>query len=234
MAERANPRVGYLAMGQLHLESEDLLSEKVGHLTRIRAEVTISCPGATICKSSIFGQTFFTDVQINRAHSVVTLINCLVERINGQIWVNQQEQSSVIHRPQQSMDGINTLIETCAGIGAVGRGFREHGMHTAAYCDNNPRFCSWLRNHTTKEVIEGNIQDMKTIEALSKAVPQAHVINGGVSCQPFSSLGDKGEGCDPRSQSFTGLLKAAFNLQSLVVVMECTQGVKESTWAKVS
>ncbi len=81
-------------------------------------------------------------------------------------------------------------------------------------------------------MIEGNINDMQTIESLSKAVPHPHVINGGVSCQPFSSLGDKGEGLDTRSQSFTGLLKAGFHMQSLAIVMECTPGVKDSTWAQ--
>lgn len=219
-------------MGQLQLELEDHLGDKIGQITTVRAEVIVICPGATICKSSIFGQTFYTNVQINKGHSVVTLGNCLVEMVNGQIWVNQHDQSFVIHRPQQSMEGTKTLVETCAGIGAVGQGFREHGMHTAAYCENNPKYCSWLRNHTAATVIEGNIQDIKTIEAISKAVPQSHVINGGVSCQPFSSLGDKGEGNDPRSKSFTGLLKAAYHLQSLVVVMECTPGVKDSAWAQ--
>lgn len=211
---------------------EDSLVEVVGQSISIRADIQVRCPGANIFRSSVYGQIFYSNVFVEKGHSTVTLANCVVENINGQFWVNHSEGTTVIYRPQQSMDGLSTLIETCAGIGAVGKGFREHGMHTAAYCDNNPKFCSWLRNHTSTMVIEGNIQDMSTIASLSKAVQQPHVINGGVSCQPFSSLGDKGEGQDSRSQSFTGLLKAAFHLQSLIVVMECTPGVKESTWAQ--
>ena len=231
--ERAKRSGGnFFAMGQLQLDLEDQLWGVIGKTTSIQAEIQIFCPGANICKSSIYGQIFYTNMGICKGNRMVSFVNCIVECINGQIWVNQHDQSSIIYRPQQSMDGTTTLIETCAGIGAVGHGFREHGMHTAAYCDNNQKFCSWLRNHTDAKVIEGNINEMQTIEELSKAVPHPHVINGGVSCQPFSSLGDKGEGLDSRSQSFTGLLKAAFHLQSLVIVMECTPGVKESSWAQ--
>ena len=188
--------------------------------------------GRSFVNHQFFGQVFRTNIQIAKGFPTVSLVNCIVEKVNGQIWVNEHDQTTVLYRPQQSVDGLKTLVETCAGIGAVGCGFSEYDMHTAAYCDNNPKFCSWLRNHTDKQVIEGNIADMNTIAALSKAVPQPHVINGGVSCQPFSKLGDKGEGSDNRSQSFTGLLKAAYHMQSLVIVMECTPGVKESSWGQ--
>ena len=120
-------------MGQLQLDIEDSLRSVVGKRISIQTEVQVLCPGANICKSTIYGQFFYTNVAINRGNKTISLVNCTVEQINEQIWVNQTEKTSVIYRPPQSMDGINTLIETCAGIGAVGRGFREHGMHTAAY-----------------------------------------------------------------------------------------------------
>ena len=219
-------------MEQLSLGLEDKLDTVLGKTITIKAEVQLICPGVSVCKSMIYGQSFYTDMQIQKGFSVVSLVDCRVEQINGIFWVNGQQQSSVIYRPQQTLEGTTTLIETCAGIGAVGRGFREHEMHTAAYCDNNPKFCSWLKNHTNACVVEGNINDSKTTAALSEAVPGPHVINGGVSCQPFSKLGDRGQGFDQRSRSFVGLLKSGFHLQSLAIVMECTPGVKDSTWAQ--
>ena len=227
-----NAREGFFAMGQLSLGLEDHLEAVLGQVITIKAEVQLVCPGVSICKSAIYGQVFYTDVQIQKGLSVVSLVNCMVGKINGQFWVNNHQQSTVIYRSQQTLEGMTTLIETCAGIGAVGRGFREYDMHTAAYCDNNPKFCSWLKNHMTAPVIEGNINDMNTIEELSRTVPGPHVINGGVSCQPFSKLGDKGQGQDPRSQSFIGLLRAGYHLQSVAIVMECTPGVKDSQWAQ--
>ena len=47
---------------------------------------------------------------------------------------------------------------------------------------------------------------------------------GGVSCQPFSSLGDRRENMDQRSRSFPALLRMGFFLNVVAIIMEMYQG----------
>ena len=49
----------------------------------------------------------------------------------------------------------------------------------------------------------------------------AQILSAGFSCQPFSRLGDQRSGNDPRSESLPKALKAAYYLQSKVVLLEC-------------
>ena len=53
-------------------------------------------------------------------------------------------------------------------------------------------------------------------------------MTGGVSCQPFSALGDRREQEDPRAESFPGLLVMAYYLGSLALIVECTKEAKDS------
>ena len=55
--------------------------------------------------------------------------------------------------------------------------------------------------------LQGDICESTVVEQLAQHHPM--IVSGGVSCQPFSELGDKKEQHDDRSRSFTGVLQAA-------------------------
>ena len=52
----------------------------------------------------------------------------------------------------------------------------------------------------------------------------------GVSCQPWSRLGDQNGGKDPRAQSLIGTLCTAHMLQTPIVLLECTPTAETAEW----
>ena len=69
----------------------------------------------------------------------------------------------------------------------------------------------------------GDINDVSTVIALWDASPGDCVFTSGFSCQPYSLLGDRRGGSDPRSKALTGSLKAAYLHQASAIVLECVQ-----------
>ena len=204
-----------------------------GSILTLKADIIILCPGATICKSVIYGQTFITDVKVDLSQQTASFINVRLERIGGKVWLLSTNDTITIQRPQLTLDGLANIVEACSGIGAVGQGFKTCGANTIAFCDYNAKFCEWLERRTDKPVIQGNIAHIKTVCQIDSAIgQQSHVLHGGVACQPFSKLGDEKQGNDIRSESFVGLLNAGYHLGSLMIIMECTPSAMTSQWGQ--
>ena len=152
--------------------------------------------------------------------------------IGDQIWVEPTPESQFFQRANPDIQGNLKVIETSAGIGAMGVGFHQCGISTSCYNDYNPNFCQWLRNKFHVPVVEGNMTYPQTISEVHRAAPDSQMISGGVACQPFSALGDRREQHDSRSESFTGLLTMGYFLKCLVIIMECTKEALRSPWAQ--
>ena len=221
-------------MGISTLGLEDVFDTLAdGTIITVKADILIQCPGATMCKSAIYGQNFITDVQLETSQQTASLINVKLARIGGRFWLLSTNETSTIQRPPLTLEGVANIVEACAGIGAVGQGFKECGSDTIAFCDYNKKFCEWLERRTEVPVIHGNIANMETVRQLDSAIgDKSHVLHGGVACQPFSKLGDQKQGQDTRSESFVGLLQTGFHLESLMIIMECTPSALTSQWGQ--
>eukprot|EP00435_Cladocopium_sp_Y103_P039949 s1234_g10.t2 len=195
-------------------------------------ETAYRIPGATICCSTIGHVTFFTSVDIDPAKGSGILLNFEKQTIGGKIWLEPTPNSVFFQRQNPDIRNHLSLIETCAGIGAMGLGFHKCGIPTACYNDFNPKFCQWLRAKSATPVIEGNVTNPQAIYAVHCAAPDSQFITARVSCQPFLSLGDKREQYDQRSESFTGVLTMSYMLKCLVIFMECTKEALQSAWAQ--
>ena len=121
------------------------------------------------------------------------------------------------------------MKETCAGIGAASHGFQHCGIQTSIYNDHNAKFSDWLKQNG-KQVICGDINDTMVVQEMAK-FPGLFMF-AGVSCQPFSFLGDGRQQYDDRSKSLTGTLRASYLMQIRVTVLECTPGAQESEWVQ--
>ena len=120
-------------------------------------------------------------------------------------------------------------VEVCAGIGAATMGFAACGVDTVCYNEQNAVFSQWLHNRG-KKVIQGDISDAKVVSQMAGS--SAGILSGGVSCQPWSSLGDQKGFGDERSRSLPGALRAMFLLQTPLAVLECTQAIMNSDEAQ--
>lgn len=197
-------------------------------LYNVVADIQIFIPGAVVATSKCCGSTFYTDVSIPRAAKTVTIFGGYIQKQGDKTWLrNTPETEVVVHTAWDFEKSL--LVETCAGIGAVDRGYKHCGIHRVVYSDINPRFCKWLSDRG-QQVVQGDICDSKVVKQLAKCNPL--IVSGGVSCQPFSELGDKREENDDRSRSFTGVLQAAYEMQAPIIILECTPAVFRSEWAQ--
>eukprot|EP00435_Cladocopium_sp_Y103_P039416 s683_g10.t1 len=210
----------------------DLMRAIDGAPVNVMAETAYRIPGATVCSSTIHHVSFFTTLELDSTKGTVVMLNFQKRTVAGKIWVEPTNESIWFQRQNPNIQGNLTMIEACAGIGAMGQGFHTCGISTACYNDYNPKFCQWLRNKTEVPVVEGNMTHPQTIHAVHLPAPDSHILTGGVACQPFSVLGDQKEQYDQRSESFPGLLTMGFFLKCFLIVMECTKEARQSAWAQ--
>ena len=159
----------------------------------------------------------------------VTLFHFRKQKEDGFVVLEQTQQSVIIGHQPWTQSTLRTHVETCSGLGAVTTGYQKCGVNTVAFNDENAAFAQCLERHG-KVVVRGNINDVKTVAQL--ATFHASILSAGVSCQPFSTLGDMHEQHDERSQSLTGTLKAGYLMQTAAILIECTPRVQQSPWAQ--
>ena len=219
--------VVFIAMGRPP-DSLQLSLPAIEGLCNVVADIQMFVPGAVVAKSKSCGSIFFTDVQVPRGATVVTIFGGYLKQQGDKTWVRNTPETDVVVHPTWDFENA-IIVETCAGIGAVDQGYKHCGFDRVVYNDINPRFCKWLSDRG-KQVIQGDICDHNVVRQLAKCNPM--IVSGGVSCQPFSELGDKREEQDDRSRSFTGVLKAAYEMQAPIILLECTPAVFKSEWAQ--
>ena len=203
-----------------------------GSKINVLAEILIFCPGCHICRTAVKGIVFRSDALLAKGSSTFTILGGEVGKFNEYVWVHSMESSHVIMHHQLGVESLSKVIEACAGIGAVGQGFAECNVKTCCYCDSNSKYCEWLQAKTGGEVpiIHGDIADIDTIASIAAASGGPAILSGGISCQPYSGLGDRREQDDPRSQSGPSLLKLGFLLRSPMIIIECTKEALNSDW----
>lgn len=218
---------------QFGRQSEPLLTEiSDGSTINMVLEVVIQCPKANICRSVISQQLIMTDVDIPANCSRFTVLRGEKHSSSHHVWLKRTEATVVFGHYNKDVGDFGRIVELCSGIGAVDKGYHFCGATTTCYVDSNPVFCEWLSKRNIGPVVCGNITDDNTIADIAKLLQQGHILSSGVSCQPFSKLGDQKENLDSRSESFTSTLKAAYLLQSPAVILECTPTAMESSWAQ--
>eukprot|EP00438_Fugacium_kawagutii_P025942 Skav207667 [mRNA] locus=scaffold1857:195285:199649:+ [translate_table: standard] len=124
-------------------------------------------------------------------------------------------------------DNIHSVIEMCCGAGYMGVGARVAGLRPVLGCDQNPKWTQAYQDEFDLPVVTGDVCSVVTISEVWSLAPSHTGIIAGVSCQPYSSLGDRRGGDDVRSTSLTGVLEAIHWLQAPYAVIECVKNAGE-------
>ena len=209
-------------MGSNELEPTFL---SVGNGDRISLvyEIVLHTTERTLCRTKCLRQLFAVDHVFADVSTSMTVLDGVVQHGPNGMNLRWDDKTKWIAHPPQHTSGLLRVVEACSGLGIMGKGFEQTGARTMCYVDNNKEYCRWLRCQGSTPVVEGDICDTTTVHAISKHVQQSHTLTGGFSCQPFSKLGDERHEDDPRSASFWGMLHAGYRLQSLAIILECTQ-----------
>ncbi len=203
-----------------------------GDSISVVATLVIFCPGSHLCEMLHTKQSFRTDAALERDTHKFTILDGEFCKMGENHWINQNERTVVLKHPPFQIDQLSRIVEVCSGIGAVGVGFHANHAKTVCYNDNNPKFCQWLSERRQAPVVCGDVSDTKTVAEIFSQVKGTHVLTAGVSCQPFSRLGDQQEENDERSKSLLGTLLMAYYCQSMVICLECTPTAMESKWVQ--
>ena len=102
-------------------------------------------------------------------------------------------------------------VELCSGLGALGQG--------AIASQFRPRIAVELR----PRLAEGDITEFDTIQKIYDLHKTSATIASGISCQPYSKLGDEKSGLDPRAQTLPATLAIAHYLRAVAVILECVE-----------
>lgn len=203
-----------------------------GEAISLVAELILFCPGSHICQMVHSRLVFRTDANLDRTMMRFTILHGTKQSVGSNMWIQTSEHSRILKHSPLAVDHLKKLVETCAGLGIVGNGFHRSGIETVCYNEVNPLFCEWIRNNKSSPVIEGDLTETNTVGKVFDVVGSPHILSAGISCQPFSYMGDRKEQKDERSTSLTGTLRMAYLNQSAMVVLECTPAAQDSKWVQ--
>ena len=210
----------------------DLATSINGTSISVVATLVVFCPGSHLCEVLHSKQLFRTDVVIERDAHKITILDGKFCTMGGNQWIQHSEQTKVLKHPSFQIDRLLEVVETCSGIGAVGEGFHANHAKTVCYNDINQKFGTWISDRKQVPVVIGDVCDSSTVADVFSHVKGSHSLAAGISCQPFSRLGDQQEQLDERSRSLIGTLNMAYHCQSMIICLECTPTAMESTWVQ--
>ena len=166
------------------------------------------------------------------SEGTVSLFQFSLARDGDVLYIHEESHSVwALHEPLQSCH-FQMLKESCSGIGALGMGAVTAGLRVVALNELQPVTCRLLRQITEVPVVEGDIGDQAVLLQMWQVEAQPCVLSAGVSCQPYSRLGDKRGGRDPRAMSLPRVLQAGLLLQSSAIVIECVPQASKDAFVR--
>eukprot|EP00438_Fugacium_kawagutii_P011098 Skav204215 [mRNA] locus=scaffold1606:183973:185340:- [translate_table: standard] len=172
---------------------------------------------------SITKQYYHVEGVLLQGHSAFTLLDVVIGDLGSIRQVVVDQQSMVLAHSTCEWDDLHSVVELCCGAGYMGVGAKAAGLRPILGVDQNPKFsASYEQTHGVPS-ITGDVCKVATISEIWSKVPSHTGILAGVSCQPYSYLGDMRGGADSRSASLTGVLEAIYWLQAPYGIIECVK-----------
>ena len=184
---------------------------------------------AHLCRTRIHGSKFIFKGELDHDTLCVTVWNGRVHRSQGRTYVHVGHDGILMQRKGMQQAHMSQLVEFCAGIRAVSRGYEACGVKTVIRNDVNPRFCQWIHDAIHEgilspcKVLLGDVGSDDTVRSTPICGAEAGIVSAGIACQPYSKIGDQREHQDERSKTLPDTLRQAFLLQCPVVVLECVK-----------
>lgn len=146
--------------------------------------------------------------------------------------ISIEPTSVVLDHSQCDWDSAYKVLDICCGAGYMGEGAKLAGLKVVAGCDFNKNFTEKYHELTGLPVVLGDVSSTATLAKLWEISTGNHGIAAGVSCQPYSLLGDRKSSDDKRSSSLTGTLEAIHFLRAPWAVLECVEPVSSDDFVQ--
>ena len=193
----------------------------------------VTFDGSTVnhLMSTVIGKELFSfSGAVPQGRLTYSLLNVRVARPMPRPLLVADQDSYILHHDACSWDSVREVVELCAGYGGLGQGLLSTGFSPQVCCDVNPLMIGLYQSQMPIHSVCGDITELSTVAALWEKCPRSTTLSSGVSCQPYSVLGDGRSGLDPRSQSLPATLACAHYLRSVVVVIECVEPAQADTY----
>ena len=133
------------------------------------------------------------------------------------------DQSYVFGHPNATWNDTKSVVELCAGMGALGQGAISVGFNPVVACELRSTIANLYQQQSSAPMVVGDICQFETLNAVFREHPRSALLAAGISCQPYSRLGDSRSGSDERAQTLPATLSCAHYLRSLIVILECVE-----------
>lgn len=184
------------------------------------------------CRTALRGTLFRFDGYIPRESSVFLAIGAEVTKQGNALCLKLTSTGSLHGRPPMELKNITKVVETCSGIGCLGKGLSKAGFNVVLRNDFNAPILGVSQTLDSKPIVLGDITEDATLDQICRQVPYSCTTAAGVSCQPHSKLGDRQGSKDIRAATLPRTLKTAFLMRQLAIILECVEEVKQSDWAQ--
>eukprot|EP00438_Fugacium_kawagutii_P018206 Skav230728 [mRNA] locus=scaffold401:270970:281509:+ [translate_table: standard] len=160
---------------------------------------------------------------IPEGHGSYTFLDAVFQGTSPLITLHLDATSIVLTHAAMDSQHMFQVIECCSGMGFLGVGLKASGLTPVLGVDMNDRFSDSYTMLQDLPFIHGDVTCTETTAKIWRQCPHRVGLAAGVSCQPYSVLGDQQSGSDRRATSLTGTLETAFHLQCPYVILECVE-----------
>lgn len=171
---------------------------------------------------------------INERCSHYLVIQAFVE--SSQAIVNRaflqlviQEDTKVIPMPTPSAEHLCKAVEVCAGLGCLGHGLDKSGFEVILRIDWSRPISELAQSIDGIPSCVANIADDSTLMKIVE-VGESGTLAAGVSCQPYSRLGDQKQQHDTRAETLPQTLRIAHLTRKQIIILECVEGAMHCKW----
>ena len=185
-------------------------------------------------RSAVHGHQMFFEGSLPDHATVVLLVNARLTKQDSQWILRPHDASEVVPRPYMHVQGLKQVVELCSGMGCMGVGLQEAGFEICLRNGCNPNMLKLAQSISDCPVLLGDLTKDATLVQACHAAPMASVLASGISCQPYSRLGDQHAQHDPRSATLPGTLRFGFLGRFSVLLLECVQEAKDCSWVQTT
>ena len=150
-----------------------------------------------------------------------------------QVELQLTANSSFRAHPPATLESLCRVVEFCSGIGASSIGLRKAGFVPVCGVEWQPTIARlFSKLHPDIPMIEGDICDPSTIQAVSQKVEGPFTLMAGISCQPYSRAGAQAGEADQRASTLPATCRASYILGVPLIIIECVAPARENVWVR--
>lgn len=184
-----------------------------------------------IMRSALYGQIFALKGVLHKDVAVYLLVGASVEsQLPNRL--HADEQTMICPRPPISLQNMTKVIEVCSGLGCLGIGLEHAGSEVVLRTDLSAPMVDLAKQIHPSPTMCADITSDITMGKICETIPYSCSLAAGVSCQPYSRLGDKRQKMDPRSRTLPTVLRMSFLMRQAIVIIECVDEASNSAWVQ--